>query len=397
MAEPAAAGPGGAAAGRRPAIAFIYEHFGPYMVDRCEAVAARLGDRCRVVGIEIADASATYAWQTVRPPEGFTKVTLFTGIAAEAVPAWRCAWRIVRALRRLQVKHVFIVNYDLSYSLVVALACRVLGIDAFLCMASKFDDKPRILWREMLKSLHVRPYRGALASGPAHADYARFLGIAAGRIEIGYDRVSIERIRRLAGAPPAPAGAPFEERHFTIIARFVAKKNLPLALDAYRRYRDAAVAAGLAPRRLVLCGDGPERAAIEAALAPFAAAGVEMPGFLQDAAIAKVLATTLALILPSREEQWGLVVNEALAMGVPVLCSDAVGARALLVRPGINGFVFASDDAEGLAYLMARLAGDRAEWQRMSGAAAAMAPLGDSASFAEGVARLLQSRRPARP
>jgi glycosyltransferase involved in cell wall biosynthesis len=389
MAEPAAAVPVIAAADRRPAIAFIYEHFGPYMIDRCEAVAARLGNRFRVVGIEIADASATYAWQPAARAEGFTKLTLFTGIAAEAVPAWRCAWRLVRTLRRQRVRHVFIVNYDLGYSLAVALACRGLGIRAFLCMASKFDDKPRTLWREMLKSLYVRPYRGALASGPAHADYARFLGIAPERIEIGYDRVSIERIRRLAGAPPAPAGAAFDERHFTIIARLVAKKNLPLALDAYRRYRDAAAAAGLAPRRLVLCGDGPERAAIAAALATYGGAGIEMPGFLQEDGIARVLATTLALILPSREEQWGLVVNEALAMGVPVLCSDQVGARALLVRPGVNGFVFASDDAEGLAWLMARLAGDRAEWQRMAGAAAAMAPLGDTASFAEGVARLV--------
>ena len=53
------------------------------------------------------------------------------------------------------------------------------------------------------------------------------------------------------------------------------------------------------------------------------------------------------LALPSRWDGWGLVVNEALAVGVPVIASNACGASDL-IRQDVNGYVFTSEDAASL-------------------------------------------------
>jgi glycosyltransferase involved in cell wall biosynthesis len=76
-------------------------------------------------------------------------------------------------------------------------------------------------------------------------------------------------------------------------------------------------------------------------------------------------------------------------MGVPILCSDKVGARDSLVRTGVNGYVFEPDNADGLAYLMHRLSTDEDEWRRFAEASCRIAAKGDVNRFAEGVARAI--------
>ena len=63
-----------------------------------------------------------------------------------------------------------------------------------------------------------------------------------------------------------------------------------------------------------------------------------------------------AFIHPALSEPWGLVINEAMASGLPILSSNNVGAADELVRDGINGFSFDPEDVEELAELMLRLA-----------------------------------------
>jgi glycosyltransferase involved in cell wall biosynthesis len=61
-----------------------------------------------------------------------------------------------------------------------------------------------------------------------------------------------------------------------------------------------------------------------------------------------------AFVLPSKREEWGLVVNEAMACGAPVIVSNRVGAHFDLVQEGVNGFSFEPDDVVGLAELLGR-------------------------------------------
>ncbi|WP_431857246.1 glycosyltransferase family 4 protein [Azospirillum sp.] len=374
---------------RKPTLVFSWEMFGPYHMDRLEAVGRRLGDRFDVVGLEIGSKSHTYAWDSTGQGRHFRKITLFPGRSKDQVAWPRIYAALLRACAELRPHAAFLCNYEDPDVFALAVTLRAMGRRLVAMQASKFDDKPRFLSRELGKALFYAPYQAGLAGSERTRDYLRLLGIPGERIFLGYDTLSLDRIRALAGAPPAPDGAPWAERHFTIIARFVPKKNLLRAVEAYALYRDLA---GGSARPLHLCGSGPLEAELRAAVGRHGLGEhVIFRGFLQEKGIAETLGTTLALLLPSTEEQFGLVVNEALAMGLPVVLSDVCGARDLLVRQGVNGHVVEPDNPEGLARAMLSLSCDEAEWRRMSLAGRTFQPIADAGHFAEAVEKALAS------
>ena len=375
--------PGVKPAGSLPRLVFLWENFGPMHADRCDAVAAEVRGEAEVVGLELYGQSDTYDW-VPETGEGFRKVTLHPA----SRPTGLALLRSLAAFRRREGRAIwFMCHY--SWMPVFAFACllRLRGDRVYTMGCSKFDDMPRRPFREWVKSWFLKPYQGAIGSGFRTRDYFRFLGIPEKRITGVYNTVSLDRIRRMSEGQPAPEGIPFGERHFTIVARLVPKKNLFVALEAYALY----AAADPAPRPLHLCGSGPLEAELRArAEALGIAERVIFHGFLQTDAIARLLTSTLALVLTSTEEQFGNVVIEAQAMGVPSILSDICGARDSLVRTGVNGFVVEPDNPEGFAFFMRLLATDRDLWEHQCRGAADYAPRGDVPAFAAGVRELMK-------
>ncbi|AWJ90781.1 glycosyl transferase family 1 [Azospirillum baldaniorum] len=373
----------------KPALVFSWEMFGPYHMDRLEAVGRRLGHLYDVVGLEVGSKSHTYAWDSTGEGQHFRKVTLFPGRSKADIPSFQVYRALLRECRKAGASHVFLCHYEEPDVFALAVTMRLMGRRVVNMNASKFDDKPRVLWREALKSLLYKPYQAAIGGSHRTVDYYRFLGLPKDRLFIGYDTLSLERVRRLSGMTPAPDGVPFAERHFTIIARFVPKKNLFRAVEAYDLYRRLA---GDAARPLHLCGSGPLEADLRAEVAKRGLEGhIIFRGFLQEKGIAETLGSTLCLLLPSLEEQFGLVVNEALAMGVPTILSDQCGARDVLIRSGLNGHIVEPDNPEGLARHMLSVASDEAEWRRLSLNGRPFQALADAGYFAEAVEKALHS------
>nr|WP_249327788.1 glycosyltransferase [Devosia litorisediminis] len=226
------------------------------------------------------------------------------------------------------------------------------------------------------------PYTGAFAAARRSKEYYQFLGFRAARVSAGYDSLSIQRIKAAAKELPVEEEVPFEHRSFIVVARLVPKKNLNTLLDAYVLYRNANVD----PRKLHIFGDGPlERELREHANSLGIGQDVVFHGFVQAAEVCKQLNRSLALLLPSIEEQFGLVVIEAQALGVPVVVSDNCGARDELVRSGVNGFVVEAQNPKGLAFFMGMLSNDEELWSEMVRSSAAFAMRGDVVKFVEGV------------
>jgi glycosyltransferase involved in cell wall biosynthesis len=365
------------------ALAFLWDNIGPIHADRLATVAAAFP---WLTAIEYLSESSTYGWE---PGEGpFRRVTLFEGGVRPS--RLQGALRLIGEARSLGRGDYFLCHYD--WPEVFALACylRLSGSRAFAMLDAKFDDKPRRAWFEATKSLALAPYHGALAGSPRTTDYLRFLGMRRKPIEQGYDTISIGRIRRLAGVDPAPAGVAHGARDFVCVARLVPKKNHTTLLAAYARYRELVPR----PRDLHLCGNGPEQDRLEAQVGALGLGGqVHFQGFVQAEGVAQQLGRALALLLPSTEEQFGQVVLEAQAMGLPVIVSDQVGARDRHVRSGVNGFVVEATNAEGLARYMAMLDGDEGLWRRMAAAAREDARRGDVAEFVAAVRRLIAAPR----
>ncbi len=367
-------------------VAFVWSNFGPYHVDRLEAATAALAGKYRVVGIELAGASDTYAWERTPDRSEVARVTLFADAREETIPTLRRLSALMRCCLSLGTRHVFLCQYERVEIFLLAVLLRGLGRRVYLMIESKFDDKPRRIWRELLKLGAYLPYNGALVGGPRTRDYLELFGFRRRQIKFGYDTVSTARVRLFGGSPPAPDGVPHRERHFTVLARLVPKKNIAMALDAYALYCRTS---GNAARALHICGSGVLEQSLRDKVRELGLSGVVFRGFIQAPEVARTLASSLALILPSTEEPWGLVVNEAVAMGVPILCSYNVGARDLLVRAAINGFAFEPENAAGLARLMQWLAESETEWRRLAEGSLALSPWADTLLFGEGVAQLL--------
>ena len=374
------------------AIAFVWDNFGPMHVDRCEAVQAHFGADRKVIGIEQFRTSDTYEWVPATG-SGFRKVTLFAD-SDRKVGILRQVWAMISELRRCGAQDIVFCNYERPAIFLSAIAMRMFGRRCYVMGCSKFDDYQRTLRREVVKSLFFLPYCGGIASGKRAKDYMRFLGLRADCVFTEYNTLSIARIRAAAGIDPAPAGTKFLERHFTIVARFIPKKNLAVALQAYALY----CVGRTEVRDLHLCGSGALEKELRALVAEFGLGDrVVFRGFLQSDEVAQVLGQTLCLLLPSVEEQFGNVVIEAQAMGVPVILSDNCGARDRLVRSGFNGFVVEPDNPQGMAWFMARIAEDEPLWQNFAAQSLVSAELGDVAQFAKAVAELVhKTKRKAR-
>lgn len=370
-------------------MVFVWENFGPLHADRCDAVAAKFGGEIQVIGLELAAKSKIYEW-TPAQGDGFKKITVFEGTSIDQVPF---AKRLFKTLRTCfsqgRDAQFFMCHYEHAMTLIISSLLRVTGHRVYAMGCSKFDDYPRRLWREALKSVFYFPYCGGIASGTRSRDYMRFLGLAEKKIKLHYNAVSLPRVIALAGAQPAPGGLPFRDRHFVIAARFVAKKNLHIAIKAFALYAGRAKN----PRPIHLCGAGPLEDELKQQVRE---AGIEhlviFRGFLQSPEVCRTFSSSLVLILPSIEEQFGNVIPEAMAMGLPVIISDSCGARDLLVRTGVNGFVVEPDNHLGMALFMEMLAEDEALWTRMSQAARQYAEEADASRFAESAAALVMGR-----
>ena len=166
------------------------------------------------------------------------------------------------------------------------------------------------------------------------------------------------------------------------VGRLEEEKGVRILLTAWRD-------AGLPDAALALAGDGPLRADAEAhaiALGPVARA--KLP---------PLYAAADALVLPSIRtatftEPWGLVVNEAMHQGTPVIASDAVGAAAGgLVRDGRNGLVVPERDPAALAAALRTLAADPALRARLGDAARADVADFSEAAWVAGMRQALRS------
>lgn len=339
--------------------------------DRCAAVAERFTSGS-VLGIELFATSSVYDWQGTGPV-GFQKVTLELGQVRS--PWFVRAWRIARACWKRNVRWVFFCHYERAEIFLAALLLRISFVRTFLMNDSKFDDYPRRLAREVGKAILHLPYHGGIAASPRSADYMRFLGGEKRRIELGYDAISLERVRSSA---ETAARCHFEERDFLIVARLVPKKNISVAIEAFQIF----CSEDGENRRLHICGSGRLEQELKAQVrAADLSDRVIFHGFEQSDQIAVRMQRSLALLVPSFEEQFGIVIAEATAVGLPVIASTNCGATDELIRSGVNGFIVEHDNPTGIAFFMRLLSNSEALWKRLSEGATRSQSLADVDRF----------------
>lgn len=373
-------------------VILCWHRFGPYHHARAKAAARRLP----LTGLEISTVDKVNMWAPVEGTNGFELIRVFPDHDIDTLPTTALREGIVRALEEVDPSVVVVHGWATRDALAVLCWALRQRKPAIMMSASTAWDAPRRLHTEWVKSRIVRLCSAALVGGTPHAEYMASLGMPRERIFTGYDVVDNRHFAR--GAETARGQAArlrrergLDERFFLASARFVEKKNLFRLLEAYARYR---AATGAGAWDLVILGDGELRTDLEAHRARLGLeAHVSMPGFRQYDELPVWYGLASCFVHASTVEQWGLVVNEAMAAGLPVLVSNRCGCAQDLVREGVNGFTFDPYDAEGLAELMHRIAHGGLDLEALGRASREIIADWGPERFADGLARAAETAR----
>ena len=333
-------------------VAVLWIDWYAYHIARFRGLAECPGLRGRVAGIEMVGGVGVHSGLKFREkiPASLPVETLFPAGNWEQAKGWRGAQSVWRCLSRLNPAAVLVPGYYTLPGLAAALWCRWNKRLSVLMTESTADDHRRRPLREAAKSALIRGlFNWAIMGGSPQRRYLEQLGFPAGRIAGFYDVIDNDffasqsaLIRRQCRAVEFG----LRDGYFLYVGRLSPEKNLTALIEAYAEYRRG----GGGRQALVLVGDGPQRAQLKA-LARESGFGVDIrfEGLRSTAELPRYYAFAGCFVLPSTREPWGLVANEAMAAGLPVLISRRCGCAEDLVVEEQNGLLF--DPAEPGALL----------------------------------------------
>jgi len=231
------------------------------------------------------------------------------------------------------------------------IACMFVGRRrAVFCDSTEFD-RPRSRWKDIAKQLFFKRCDGFFCYGRRSKDYL---------LKFGVDEVKIAYRCQAAALPhsydakdvlasyQARNGKSPEVFRFLYVGRLSIEKGLNDLLDAFLQVR-----AKRADVKLDLVGAGPLKDELIARVAKLNLGDtVSFLGAKDIDAIGELFLQSAALVLPSHSEPWGLVVNESLSYGCPVVVSNVCGCVPDLVIDGVTGYSFEVGNVDALSAAM---------------------------------------------
>jgi glycosyltransferase involved in cell wall biosynthesis len=226
---------------------------------------------------------------------------------------------------------------------------------------STAQDREKHSWKEAAKGFFFRRCHGVFCYGIRSKEYVASYGVKEQWIFADCQAAALPRtydaaaVRKYYESNPRDPKAPVK---FLYVGRLSSEKGLPDLLEAFGRVREQ-----MPDARLDIAGPGAladelkrraQELGLESAVAFLGAKSLDE--------VAQLLLSSDVMVLPSHTEPWGLVVNEALSYGCPVVVSDICGCVPELVRDGVTGYSFPAGDVRALCTAMisaARLSRER--------------------------------------
>lgn len=378
----------------RPNVLISFDGHTPYLAFRVRSLQEEierrgLADRIRMRVLLLSHTDANYNWETGDLSQEYGGVPVevlmkdFHGLGFRKYATWLAVKTVGKTVANLlgnRPRVAFVGGYDRPSSLAIALLGRLLFFKTGVMHDSRFNDAEsysKSFGMELAKSIPVRLYHFFMCSGQECVDYTRFL---AGRkrpaIIKGWNVLDNEELARRADVEEndeviretLKVGA--NGAFFFLPSRFITKKNIARVVSAYEKAHKSS------PQfpKLVIAGRGPLREEVESQIdAAKLGDDIVLIDWLPYEQIPRVARLSQAVLLASTDDQWGLIINEALAAGAPVLVSNRAGAHEL-VQNNSNGFTFDPKNEDHLTALLQQMGTDAQLVDRLrSNARASMA------------------------
>ena len=249
---------------------------------------------------------------------------------------------LVSAIAR--TKPDILISDELFKWTLVGIAYRLLQrVPLVVCYERTFHTERNAQWyRVAYRRLALKLVDSVCCDGRLCADYARWLGMPASRITTGHMAADTDGLRERVDAVDG------EERQmlrraidakglvFLYVGQLIVRKGVAELLAGWARLERAAPDSG----SLVIIGDGAARDELRGTAESLGMRNVRFVGRVDYDRIAPYYAAADVFVMPTLEDNWSLVVPEAMACGLPVLCSKYNGCWPELVHTGGNGRVF---------------------------------------------------------
>lgn len=326
-------------------VLLALHRIGPYHHARLNAAAF-----LNMHVLETRPQSSEYPWE-FRPQGPYAIHQLRGQVESEADPPVEILdHQLSTLLDTVQPQVVVSVGWaDRSYQRLL-LAAHRRRIPVVIVSDSRERDEPRSSAKEAIKRQLLRGYSAALVAGHESRAYLEQLGFSEEAIFQPWDVVDTDFFaqagRQALELPTTQTRS--VAAHFLCVSRFVSKKNHTGLLAAYADYQCQGGSWGLK-----LIGTGPLEAELHQAISQLPdPARVTLQPFQQLSELTVSYAQASAFVLASHTDQWGLVVNEAIAAGLPCLVSSACGCAADLIMHERTGWTFDPSDHQALSTLM---------------------------------------------
>ncbi|HTW48229.1 MAG TPA: glycosyltransferase family 4 protein, partial [Acidobacteriaceae bacterium] len=281
--------------------------------------------------------------------------------------AWPLNYGILSRLRRGRFDVAWIFGYNRVFCIHAILACRLLGLPVILRAEPNLFSRPRSRFKLFVKSALASVLKAAVDCvvpiGEANEAYWKhYFGgdFPMYRMPYTVDNDFFQK--------RAQEAAPHREN---LRARLGLRPDLPVVLyasklttrkrcgDLVEAFIRLAPAPGVDPAAcLLIIGDGEERAHLEERVRQSGLSNIRFLGFRNQTELPAYYDLSDVFVLPSCSETWGLVVNEVMNAGRPVIVTSQIGCQPDLVHDGANGFVVPVSDVPALSAALRRLIED---------------------------------------
>jgi 1,2-diacylglycerol 3-alpha-glucosyltransferase len=375
---------------RKTTVAVIWIDWYPYHVARFSGILSAAGLEGNVTGIELVGGVGVHAGLRFREelPKGLPVVTLMPDADWQHAGQWRLAVKLWKALNEVDPETLLVPGYYTLPAIAAALWAKLHHRQSVMMTESTAGDHARSWWKEKAKSLLIGAlFDWAIAGGTAHRRYLEELGFPMDRVMRFYDVVDNNYFWNKSNTLRKSSASDFSlpSRYFLYIGRLSEEKNVDGLIDEWSNYR---AAGGTWP--LVIVGNGPALRDLQQRAAKSAfATDIHFAGHKGFRELPTYYAFAGCFVLPSTREPWGLVVNEAMAAGLPVIVSSRCGCAEDLLDPGKNGFVFDPAVACDLARCLGKMdEATPAELARMGEASLDIIGRYSPAAFGDEVAQI---------
>lgn len=204
-----------------------------------------------------------------------------------------------------------------------------------------------------IKRQMVRRSSAFVAYGSGAREYLLRLGAPDQRIHEGLNTVDVEDISATVtnyrrSRDYVKRRAAYGKVVILYVGQLIPRKGVASLLYAMAGAR-------IGDASLLIVGDGPEAGRLQQLAQELGLRNVTFLGFQEPPALWNTYALADVAVVPSLREVWGLVVNEAVASGLYVICSDQVGAARDVIRIGLNGEVVPAGDVQAWAAALRRV------------------------------------------